>query len=166
MNAFMQLAQSYEYETMTDGDAAWMAAVSVVIFGLFLVISVIAYVINAFLLSRIFKKAGEKEWIAWVPIYNSWKLLELGGQQGFWAVLMVIPFVNIISIIFLYLAMYNVGLKLQKDGWFVVLAIFIPILWLGWLAFDSSKWDEKGKLARKTPAPEKTPKSNEAETKE
>lgn len=156
MSTFMQLAQSYNYEPTSEADAAAGAAIFMVVFMLFIIIAIITYVVNAFLLGRIFKKAGVEQWIAWVPIYNTWKTLELGGQQGFWAVLTLIPFVNIIAAIFLYIAMYNIGLKLQKEGWFVVLAIFVPIVWLIWLAVDESKWDEKGTKAVAKPAPAET----------
>ena len=44
--------------------------------------ALIGYVINSFLLSRIFKKAGVEQWKAWVPIYNVWIMLELGNQKG------------------------------------------------------------------------------------
>jgi len=49
----------------------------------------IAYVVNAWLLSRIFKKAKVARWKAWVPIVNIWQYLRLGGRAGgnvFWGV--------------------------------------------------------------------------------
>lgn len=130
----------YQTPTTTAADPAVTAAIvaSVLVFSL--IFFVIAYAIGAFLLGRVFKKAGTPEWIAWVPIYNSWKLLELGGQQGFWAVLALIPFVNFVSLIFIYIAMYNIGKTLGKEDWFVLLAIFVPIVWMIWLGFDDSKW--------------------------
>ena len=126
----------YTYETTPDVDGALVAGLVVSI----LFFSLVSYVVVAFLLSRIFKKAGVPEWAAWVPVYNNWKLLELGNQPGFWAVLSLIPFVNIVAMIFTYISMYHIGLKLQKAGWFVVIAIFLPLIWLIWLAFDDSKW--------------------------
>lgn len=113
----------------------------------FLIVAVIGYVVHAFLLSRIFQKAGVEPWKAWVPIYNSWIMLELGEQKGFWAILMLIPFVNIVAVIFLIIAQYHIGLKFGKSGAFVLLAIFLPIVWLIWLAFDSSKWNGQPGLA-------------------
>jgi len=104
--------------------------------------------VHAFLLGKIFTKAGVPAWKAWVPVYNSWVTLELGGQQGFWAVLALVPVVNIVSVVFLYIAMYNIGLKLGKEGAFVLLAIFLPLVWYIWLAVDGSTW--KGKHAAKT----------------
>jgi hypothetical protein len=134
---------AYPTQTSTDLDPAVVGIVFLVMF-LFVAIT---YVIFAFLLGRIFKKAGEPQWIAWVPIYNTWKTLELGNQQGFWAVLALIPFVNLVSTIFLYIAMFNIGKKLGKEDWFVLLAIFLPVVWIIWLAFDDSKWQGGKKVA-------------------
>ncbi len=112
------------------------------IFVLFFFIVVVCYAVTAWLLGRVFKKAGTPQWIAWVPVYNNWKILELGGQQGFWAVLGLIPLVSIVAAVFTYIAMYHIGKKLGKEDWFVLLAIFLPFVWLVWLAFDDSKWRE------------------------
>jgi hypothetical protein len=145
---------SYYYDntsTMSDSAAIGMF-LFVMLFAL--VFGIAMYVIFALLMGRIFKKAGVESWKAWVPVYNNWVLLELGGQQGFWAVLALIPVVNIVAAVFIYIAMYNIGLKLGKEGAFVLLAIFIPVVWLIWLAVDSSTWEGK-KQAHKpaTPSP-------------
>lgn len=110
-----------------------------------LVFGIAMYIIFALLMGRIFKKAGVESWKAWVPVYNNWVLLELGGQQGFWAVLALVPVVNIVAAVFIYIAMHNIGLKLGKEGAFVLLAIFLPVVWLIWLAVDSSTWEGKQK---------------------
>ena len=105
----------------------------------------VAYVLSSFLLGRVFKKANVPQWIAWVPIYNTWKLLQLGGQQGLWAIFALIPFVGIASIIFLYIAMYHIGKSFGKEGWFVLIAIFVPAVWMIWLGFDDSEWQKSQK---------------------
>lgn len=132
----------YTSEYSNADIAVGLAALSVFMVIMFVVAAAV-YVVNALLLGQIFKKAGVPQWIAWVPFYNQWKLLELGGQQGFWAVLTIVPIVNIVSAVFHYIACYHVGLKLGKSGAFVLLAIFLPIVWLAWLALDSSKWNKK-----------------------
>lgn len=139
--------------SLSSSEAAGLAVGMGIFFVFMLIFVIAAYVINAFLLSRIFKKAGVEQWIAWVPVYNSWKLLEIGGQPGWWAILAFVPFVNIAAVIFMYIAMYHIGLKLQKEGWFVLLAIFVPIVWIIWLAFDDSKWQEEGQTVTTGAAP-------------
>lgn len=143
MNFVSLLAQTPQYNYSQDISAADSAAAagSVLLMVLFLlIVTVAAYVLTALLLARIFKKAGVESWKAWVPIYNNWVLLELGGQKGYWAALALIPFVNIISAVFMWIAMYRIGLGFGKEGVFVLLAIFIPLVWYIWLAFDSSTW--------------------------
>lgn len=143
-------AQTYNdsyYKTYTNNDYDVAAAAAAgVMAGLW--IGLIAYVLSAIFLGMIFKKAGQPMWKAWVPIYNSWTLLQLGGQNGIWAVLALIPIVNIVSAIFMYIAMYYIGKNLGKSGTFVLWAIFLPIVWLIWLAVDTSTW--KGAKPRKT----------------
>lgn len=131
---------SYSYSS-TDMDPAAGAAVMATVFMVGVVIALVMYAIAAFLLSRIFKKAGVEGWKAWVPVYNNWVTLEIGGQAGWWSVLAFVPVVNIVSAVFLYIAMYNIGLKLGKSGVFVLWAIFIPLVWYIWLAFDGSRWN-------------------------
>jgi hypothetical protein len=142
---FARTTESYSTYDLTYTSTAAAASVGFIVAMVFLTFVILAaiYVVHAYLLSRVFKKAGVDQWIAWVPFYNSWKLLELGGQQGFWAVLAILPIVNYVSAVFMYIAMYHIGLKFGKDGAWVVLAIFLPTVWLAILAFDSSKWNSK-----------------------
>jgi hypothetical protein len=142
---------AYPTNHMMDTGADPVVAAAFIGFMLmfFFLFVLVCYVVYSFLLGRIFKKAGVPQWAAWVPVYNSWKMLELGGQQGFWAVLALIPIVNIASAVFMYIAMYHIGRKLGKEDWFVLLAIFLPIVWLIWLGFDDSKWDGGKKLGAK-----------------
>jgi uncharacterized membrane protein len=144
---------TYNYNTTQplSNEAAAGITIGIILVSLF--IALVAYVLSAFFLSRIFKKAGVEPWKAWVPIYNTWILLELGDQKGFWAVLMIIPLVNIVATVFMIIAEYNIGLKFGKESWFVLLAIFIPIVWLIWLAFDDSTWKGAKKVVDGTTTP-------------
>ena len=122
---------------MSQAEAlAFLATIWLVIF----IVSVIAYVIAAIFLGLIFKKAGIASWIAWVPVYNSWKLLEIGGQKGYWSLFSFVG-LSIITAVFIYISMYHVGLKFGKSGTFVILGIFLAPVWLIWIALDGSKWN-------------------------
>jgi hypothetical protein len=135
-------SSSYYIDSTADIDSSSAAAAMLVLFLIFFVIMIVFYVIFAYLLSRVFKKIGVKQSIAGIAIYNNWKMLEIGGQQGFWAVLALIPFVNIASAVFTYIAMFQIGKKFGKEDWFIILAIFLPPVWLAILAFDNSKWSD------------------------
>jgi len=156
-----------DYNSSTDLDPGVGIAL---IIGYFIFI-VILYVVFSFIMGRIFKKAGEDAWKAWVPVYNSWVFLELGGQKGYWSLLAFVPVVNIASAIFMAIAAYHIGLNLQKEGWFVVLYILLSPVWFIWLAFDSSTWKggnlaaaPAGTPAYQPPAPMQQPQAPQAMT--
>jgi len=133
------LAYNYGSSSSTlSGEEVAGVMAAVMIF--MLIAAAIVYIITSLSLASIFKKAGVESWKAWVPVYNAWVMLELGGQKGYWAILLLIPVVNIVASIFVLIAMYHVGLKLGKPGEFVLLAIFLPLVWYVWLAVDKSTW--------------------------
>ena len=141
---------SSSYSTLDTG-AALGLGIGILIF--WIVFAIAIYCVQAFFLSRIFKKAGLTEWWAWVPFLAQWKFLELGGQQG-WLILLclasIIPFIGwigaVVASVFMIISAYNIGLKLHKESSWVVLYIFVSIVWLGICGLDKSKWDaSKGK---------------------
>jgi len=147
------LAQMYNdsyYTPSTDYEATAALAGATTIIVACLWIALVAYILQAIFMGLVFKKAGQPMWKAWVPVYNSWTLLQLGGQNGIWAVLAFIPIVNIVSAVFMYISMYYIGKNLGKSDAFVLFAIFLPLVWLIWLAVDSSTW--KGAKSQKTAA--------------
>lgn len=151
----MEYGTSYSQgiDASTYGDVGILAALGAgfLIFSLIVIVAV--YVVTALFLSKIFTKAGVEGWKAWVPILNGWTLLEMGGQKGFWAILSIIPVVNIVSAVFMVIAMYHVGRNFGKEDWFVVLAILVPIVWIIWLAVDKSTWNgPRPAVASATPA--------------
>lgn len=130
----------YETSTVTTTTSTVDSAAVAGIFIITLLIALIAYAIFAWLLGRIFQKAGQAQWKAWVPLYNTWVFLEIGGQKGFWAVLMLVPLINFVSLIFTIIAAVNIGKRLGKHEAFVLLYLFFTPVWLLWLAFDNSTW--------------------------
>lgn len=112
---------SYAYEASATLDPTVVIAIVVAS----LLVGIAFYVIFGFFCSRIFKKLGvEPSWAAWVPLYNQWKFLEAGGQQGWW---MFIPFANVF---FAAIAAYNIGAKFGKSGGWVVLYLFLSPVWI------------------------------------
>lgn len=105
-------------------------------------IFLLAYALGSFLMSLVFKKAGIAMWKAWVPVYNLWTFLEMGGQKGWISLLAVVPVLNVITIwiaiVFIVIAAYRIGLNFGKEGWFVLLYIFLPLVWYIWLAVDKT----------------------------
>src|SRR4051794_4395636 len=68
------------------------------IYGLVFIISIVA-------LWKLFTKAGKPGWAAIVPIYNLIVLLEIAGKPAWWIILMLIPLVNFIIAIILFIAL-------------------------------------------------------------
>lgn len=156
MNLLTFFAQAAEYDSDLFGPttpAEQAAGAGAFIFiALFMVAFLVGmYALYAIMLGKIFKKAGVESWKAWVPVYNNWIMLQLGGQQGWWAVLAFVPVANIVAGVFMYIAMYHIGRKLGKDGAFVLFAIFLSIVWLIWLAIDTSTWNDAAGEASRTP---------------
>jgi hypothetical protein len=101
----------------------------------------IAYVFYSFAIMGIFRKAGLKGWQAWVPFFSTWRLLQLGGQRGWWVLVSLIPAIGtIIFLVFLIMAGVNIQRAFGKPGIFFLLALLITPVWYGILAWDSSRW--------------------------
>ena len=119
-----------------DTEAVYMAL------GIVAVVSIIAYIINAIFMGMVFKKAGVPAWKAWVPVYNGWTFLELGGQKGWLVLLALIPIVNFVTVyvtlVFMIIAAYKIGLNFGKEAWFVAIYILLGTVWMIWLAFDKT----------------------------
>ncbi len=128
--------QSTEAATAATDAAGVLAALLLFV----LVVLLVSYVFTGITLSRIFKKAGQSGSAAWIPIYNNWKMIELGGQKGFWAVLTLVPVINIVALVYTYIAMHRIGLRFGKSDAFVLLAILFTPAWALILAFDKSTW--------------------------
>lgn len=127
--------------------------------GVFLFIfGLLAYALSSFFLMKIFDKAGvEGKWRAWVPVYNMMVFSKLGDVSpwliliatGGGIVLGAIPILNLLAPLLslaaaavFVAAAWRVGMKLQKEPVWLILAILLTIVWLGILAFDKSTWNK------------------------
>jgi hypothetical protein len=48
---------------------------------------------------KVFTKAGEPGWAAIIPIYNVYKMIKISGNEWWWLILFIIPFINFIAAI-------------------------------------------------------------------
>lgn len=116
--------------TISDSDTlAIILAVYAIIFGFAILIGVATYVVMSISLMGFFRKVGVSPGIAWVPYYNTWKWLEIGGQPGWLSLLSLTGIGAYVAAVFLYIGMYRTGLAFGKSGAFVVLGIFLPFVW-------------------------------------
>ena len=117
------------------------------------ILGIAVYVVTSWFQMKVFDKAGvQGGWRAWVPVYSTMIFFKLGDLSP-WLVLYALGGTVLLSWIgigFLFglafavlslLAAYRVGLKLQKEGAWVVLYFFLSLVWLGINAFDRSRWN-------------------------
>jgi len=96
-------------------------------------------VIGLFILSLVsmwivFEKAGKPGWAAIVPFYNIIVFLEIISKPWWWLFLMLIPYINIIWIIWasnLFVKSFG-----DKSVWSTIGFLCFPYIWLPLLAFD------------------------------
>ena len=134
---------SYHYG---GGMAAAFGLFMALYFGILFFVLIGTYILMSASLMQLFKKVGISPGAAWVPIYQYWKWLELGGQKGWLSLLTFIPLANYVTWVFLYIGMYRTGLAFRKDGAFLVLGIFLPYVWCFMLGSRSAVY-EPGLLA-------------------
>ncbi len=82
----------------------------------------IGYLIVAFALYGVFKKAGEPGWAAFVPFYNYYVMVKISGYNGWLFLLFFIPIVGFIWGIVVAIAL---GKSFDKGAVFSVI-----LLWL------------------------------------
>ena len=147
---------AYNYDYGYSGAAAF--GIFFAILGVLLLIGAAAYVVSSIFYAKLFEKAGvEGKWRGWVPVYREMVFVKLGDLNPWWLlvlfgitfVLSLIPYIgtffallpSLASTVYLVMAAYRVGQKLQKEGAWVVLYFFLSIVWLGIVAFDKSRWN-------------------------
>ncbi|HEV2493816.1 MAG TPA: DUF5684 domain-containing protein [Terriglobia bacterium] len=100
-----------------------------------LVLVLVTYVYMAICLQTIAKKTNTPDgWLAWIPIANCILMLNIAHKPVWWIVLMLIPLVNIVIVIIVWM---EIAKARGKPEWWGILMI-VPILNLvapGYLAF-------------------------------
>ena len=123
--------------TMTNDEATSILGLA---FGVFVwsMVSLVISIIAIIALWRIFSKAGEAGWKAIIPIYNYYVLLKIVGRPGWWLLLLLIPFVNIIVYL---LVSVDLAKSFGKSEVFGVVAIWLfSIIGYMILGFGESKY--------------------------
>ncbi len=103
-----------------------------------LVLVAVVYVYTSYCLQLIAQKAScsENAWHAWVPILNLFLLAEIAQKAWWWALLVLVPYVNIVAVGVLW---WGVAEARDKPGW-VGLFMLVPglnMVAMGYLAFSS-----------------------------
>lgn len=138
-----------DYGVSSGADAAFLAIAYLFVF----LFSIAGYLITAFLLMRVFDRAGvQGKWRAWVPVYNYMVFSKLGDVTP-WAIVAVIvagfvPIVNIFaglaSFVLIIMISVRVNAKFGRDWPILLLFILGPLgffIWLGIAGFGSNPWN-------------------------
>jgi hypothetical protein len=95
----------------------------------------IFYVYMSVCLMMIANKTGTPNaWLAWIPILNIYLMCKIAGKPGWWLILFLIPFVNIVIGIIVWM---KISEARKKPAWLGILMIipFINLIIPGILAF-------------------------------
>jgi hypothetical protein len=129
MSALTALAQS------SDTGAGPFAALGGVMLLFVVVLGLGAYVYMSLALQTIADKTGTaNSWLAWIPIANAFLMLGVAKKPMWWFILFLIPLVNIVIAIMVWMAVAEAR---GKPNWWGILMI-VPLVNLvvpGYLAW-------------------------------
>lgn len=107
--------------------------------GLILYLGIIVLLIAS--IWKIFTKAGKPGWAAIIPIYNFIVLLEIINKPVWWIVLILVPFVNFVIVIIMYLELAKV---FGKSAGFGIGLVLLGIVFFPMLAFGDATYQGAG----------------------
>jgi hypothetical protein len=122
-----------EYE-MSQSDAMAFGAAYLIFM---LVLGLAFHLFLGYCYKLIAEKTGHTDsaGLWWIPIINLLIPLKVAGKPSWWLLLLLIPFVNFVVLIIVYMAVAEAR---GKENWWGIIATFIPIVGLPYLAFTDS----------------------------
>ena len=150
----------YSSSSVSPAETTGILAVLLAYMGMIVMILIGVYILTSIAKMKIFKKAGLPGWKAWVPFYNNWLFLELGGYNGALIFLAFIPFFGGIALLVATcLAANEISKKLDKSNIFILFPLGVitggitKIIWYYIAGFGKSTWNDslgKESLAKGT----------------
>lgn len=86
---------------------------------------------------KMFQKAGEEGWASIIPIYNTYKLIVISGNPGWYLVMLLIPIVNIV---FAIMILNGLSAQFGKSSGYTWGLIFLGLIFMPMLGFDENKY--------------------------
>lgn len=123
----------YSYYYTTDPTYGQTPMISPIVMILYLAILFISLIASW----KLFTKAGEEGWKSLIPFYNTYTLFKIVYGNGWRFLLLLIPIVNIVIIIKLYLDMAK---AYGKPAIFGVGLLFLNFIFVMILSFGSAKY--------------------------
>ena len=108
------------------------------------VISIIVYFVMVISWMKMFKKAGEAGWKAWIPVYHLYVLYKIALGNGWWflvvlgsAITVVNLFVLVVGVMMQIRTCQNFG----KGVGYGIFAIFVPFVAYPIIAFSDAEYN-------------------------
>ena len=86
---------------------------------------------------KVFSKAGHPGWAALIPIFNVYIMCKIAGRPGWWLLLFLIPFVNLIIAI---IVTVDISKGFGKGVGFAIGMILLPFIFWPILGFGSAQY--------------------------
>ena len=86
---------------------------------------------------RVFQKAGKPGWAAIIPIYNIIVLLQITGKPIWWLILYFIPFVNVVVLVLVCIALAR---RFGKSVAFAIGLALLPFIFYPILGFGDATY--------------------------
>lgn len=118
-----------DYSSSVSGVAAIGTTYIIIV----LVISVISIIANW----KIFTKANKPGWASIIPFYNMYTQFEIAGMNGWMFLLLLVPIVNVVIAIMLYV---NLAKAFGKSTGFAIGLIFLNFIFTLILGFGSAEY--------------------------
>jgi ABC-type sulfate transport system permease subunit len=121
------ILSDYQYESSSSAGGGLAFGVICLMFVCTIVISVLLILIP---MMKIFQKAGQPGWHAFVPILNSITVAHIVGREWWWG---LIPYLNLVP-------MFELAKTFGKPNGFGVGIIFLPFVFIPMLGFGDAQY--------------------------
>ena len=117
-----------------DSSNAGMGIMAAVIFG---IIGIALAIVMIAAMWKVYVKAGQPGWASIVPIYNIICLLNITGKPMWWIVLFLLPIVNFIAMILVFVALAK---SFGKSTGFAMGLLFLGFIFFPILGFGDARY--------------------------
>ena len=141
-------------ENTMDGAAAGGAVLAVTF--IWIAVYLGFFVWYLWSMARLLARLGFPNWTGWVPVWNEWNLLVRGGYPGWIALLVFVPFGNLVFVVVRIMAVHRINTEHGKGVGFTVMGALIAPLWatlLGSAIGSQGQWPSAGPTAPAQPNP-------------
>ncbi|MGB1039329.1 MAG: DUF5684 domain-containing protein [Flavobacteriales bacterium] len=109
------------------------------IIGVLFALAIVVFLIAA--MWKVFEKAGQPGWAAIIPIYNYYIMTKIAEKPEWWTILMIIPYVNLIFIVWIW---NRIVKRFGKTEGFTVGVVLLGIIFIPILGFGDAKYKALG----------------------